>query len=238
MTSQALYLLPQALAPSTHKNYLRSCSKYAQFCSLLQISPSFPISVHYACLFLVHLFNKKLSTVSLTTIISGLSYYHKICMLSDPFKSFPVRQLLLAMKKISPTIPDSRLPITEHLLLQLVDKIQVLNLPVYETTLFSTMFLFAFYFGLRASEFTSSQHNLQYNEVQVSQNSVIITFHSHKHSYRQSLPHLINQTLLRHCPVRSANKYISLRPAIPGPFFIFRNKPISPRTFSAKLKQI
>ena len=159
-------------------------------------------------------------------------------MLADPFQSYPVRQLLQAFRKLSPSSPDNRRPISEPLLLLIIDKIQILGLSLYETTLFSTMFLFAFYFGLRISEFTSSHHNLLVEEVQVSEHSVVITFHSFKHSRNQSLPHFINRTSLRHCPVDFANKYLAMRPPVPGPFFILNNKPVSPRSFSSKLKQL
>ena len=170
--------------------------------------------------------------------MSGLSYYHKIRLLPDPFQSFPVRQLFQALKKVSPSFPDTRRPVSENLLLLLVDKLQLLGLSFYETTLFSTMFLFAFYFGLRISEYTSSQHNLKFENVQVSANSVVINFHSYKHSRNQSLPHFINRTHLRHCPVLFANKYISMRSATQGSFFVLNNKPISARKFSNILKQL
>jgi len=170
--------------------------------------------------------------------MSGLSYYHKIRLLPDPFQSFPVRQLVQALKKVSPSFPDTRRPVSENLLLLLVDKLQLLGLSFYETTLFSTMFLFAFYFGLRISEYTSSQHNLKFENVQVSANSVVINFHSYKHSRNQSLPHFINRTHLRHCPVLFANKYISMRSATQGSFFVLNNKPISARKFSNILKQL
>jgi len=199
---------------------------------------SLPISIKHACLFLVYLFNHRYSTTSISTIMSGLSYFHKLRMLEDPFQSFPVRQLLQSLRKQSPATPDTRRPISEHLLLQLLDKLHNLSSSEYEITLFSAMFLFAFYFGLRSSEITSSRHNLQFDEIIVSSNSVIISFHSFKHSNRQSLPHIIKQTSLRHCPVVAAKKYITLRPPGAGPFFIFRNKPISAKTFSSKLKQL
>ena len=231
-------VLPSALATATLNNYSRSWSKYLEFCSYISIPASLPISIRYASLFLVYLSNHKFSASSLSTIMSGLSYYHKMRLLFDPFQSFPVRQLLQALKKNSPSTPDIRRPISENLLFQLLDKLHTLGLPNYEYTLFSTMFLFGFYFGLRIGEYTSSQHNLNFEEVVVSSTSVTITFHSHKHSNRQSLPHFINQTKLRYCPVVYANRYLSLRPTVPGPFFIFRSKPITSKKISSTLRQL
>ena len=238
MTTQTRCLLPQALAHSTQLSYTRSWQKYLDFTHHIGIVAHLPISIRYACLFLVYLFNQNFSISSLSNIMSGLSYYHKMRILPDPFISFPVRQLVQALKKNSPSTPDTRRPISEIMLLQLVDKLQILALPIYESQLLATMMLFSFYFGLRLGEFTSSQHNLQFNDIAVTSESVIITFHSHKHSNRQSLPHIIGKTNLRHCPVVYANRYLSLRPHVPGPFFIFRNKPVSPKYFAAKLKQL
>ena len=182
LTRQAIQLLPQALAKATQTNYKRSWSRFSQFAEFIGINVCLPISIRYACLFLVYLFNHQFSSNSISTIMSGLSYYHKIRLLQDPFQYFPVRQLLQSIRKISPSSPDTRRPISEHLLLQLIDNLHRLGLPLHETTLFSTMFLFAFYFGLRISEYTASRHNLLLEEVQVSINSVVIKFHSFKHS--------------------------------------------------------
>ena len=233
-----MQILPQALAPTTQVHYSRSWTKYLEFTHHIGISASLPISIRYACLFLVFLFNHNFAASSLSTITSGLSYFHKIRNITDPFQSFPVRQMLQALKKVSPSSPDTRRPISECLLFQLLDKIPTLGLPAYESTLFATMFLFAFYFGLRIGEITSSQHNLQYDEIKVTPSSVVITFHSHKHSNRQSLPHSIQPTSLRHCPVAYAIKYLNFRPPLPGPFFMLRNKPISSKQFSSKLRQL
>ena len=69
--------------------------------------------------------------------MSGLTYYHKIRLLSDPFQLFPVpvRQLFQAIKKKSPALGDSRLPISEHILFELLDNIHILGMSKYESVL-------------------------------------------------------------------------------------------------------
>ena len=231
-------MLHQALAPATQSNYARSLRKYNEFAVEIGINSSFPISVKHACLFLVFLFNNKFSPTSILTIMSGLTYCHKIRLLTDPFQFFPVRQLFQAIKKNSPSPGDSRLPISESILFDLLDNIHLLGLSKYESILLSTMFLFAFYFGLRIGEYTASPHNLQLTDVCVSHKEVVIIFQSFKHSKQRSLPHSIKPSSLRHCLVKSAMSYASLRPPIEGAFFVYAGKPVSPKSFTTKLKQI
>ena len=189
-------------------------------------------------MFVVHLIRKQSHPNSIAPILSGLAYFHKIRNFPDPFQSFVIKQLLQAGRKISISSPVKRKPISEDLLLSLVDSMFGLGLPPYDFSLFSTMFLFAFYFGLRISEFTSSRHNLSFTDVSVSDESVTITFHSFKHSKQPSLPHILKPTNLRYCPWQSARTYISKRPAIHGPFFISAGQPVSPKTFSSLLKRL
>ena len=203
----------------------------------MSFRPSIPISSYHAALFIVHLTRNRSQSSSIPPILSGIAYFHKIQGYPDPFQTFLSKQLLQASRRVSQPSSDKRKPITEELLLSLIDSMSSMNLPTYDFSLFSTMFLFAFYFGLRISEFTSSRHNLNLSDVTVSTDCISIIFHSYKHSVRPSLPHTLKPSNLRFCPVRSACTYISKRHSSPGPFFILSNKPISPKTFSKLLKQ-
>ena len=126
------------------------------------------------------------------------------------------------------------------MLFELLDKIHLLAVSDYESILFSTMFLFAFFFGLRIGEYTTSPHNLQFSDITVSKTEVIVMFQSFKHSNsnRRTLPHSMKPTSSRYCPVVSENNYLKRRPRGPGPIFISLGKPISPKTFTLKFKQL
>ena len=140
---------------------------------------------------MVHLSRNHSHTSSISPILSGIAYFHKIQGYPDPFQTFLIKQLLQASRRMSQPSPDKRRPITEELLLSLIDSMSSMNLPTYDFSLFSTMFLFAFYFGLRISEFTSSRHNLDFSDVTVSADCISIIFRSYKHSIRPSLPHTL-----------------------------------------------
>ena len=98
---------------------------------------------------MIHLIRKHPHYNSIAPILSGVAYFHKIQNYPDPFQSFLIKQLLQGGRKVSNKPSNRRNPITEDLLLALIDALLSLGLPYYDFSLFSTMFLFAFYFGIR-----------------------------------------------------------------------------------------
>ena len=226
------------MAPSTRSAYQRAWHQFILFARTLSFLPSIPISSYHASLFVTHLLQKNPHTSSIPPILSGIAYFHKIRGHPDPFQTFLIKQLLQGGHRIATPSSDKRRPISEDLLLSLIDAMSSLNLSSYDFSLFSTMFLFAFYFGLRISEFTSSCHNLSFSDVTVSSDSITIIFRSFKHSSRPSLPHILKPTNLRFCPCKAALTYIRKRPSLQGPFFISAGKPVSPRNFSYMLKRL
>jgi len=63
--------------------------------------------------------------------------------LCDPTKAFLIQKLLIAVTK--QRSPDTRLPITKPVLFQLVRSLQRTNSSAVQRTLFTAMFLTAFY---------------------------------------------------------------------------------------------
>ena len=55
------------------------------------------------------------------------------------------------------------------MLFRMFDQIPKLGFTFYDTVLFQAVFLFAFYFGLRVSEFTAYRHNIQLHQLDISQ---------------------------------------------------------------------
>ena len=95
--------------------------------------------------------NKNTPASSIASILSGISHTHKIRGVLDPTHTYPVNQMLIAIRKTG-TKPDKRKSITETLLFTLLTKMNLLGLSTFEISLFKAMFLFAFYFGLRIGE--------------------------------------------------------------------------------------
>ena len=79
----------------------------------------FPILVERLSLLITFLNAMGYATASISSYSSALGYVHKIRGLSDPSTAFIVRRLLRSVHK-SGRKGDTRLPITEPILLELV----------------------------------------------------------------------------------------------------------------------
>ena len=92
-----------------------------------------------------YFFNAKGNAPALiSSYISALGYVHKIRGLSDPSTAFIVRCLLRSIHK-SGRKGDTRLPITEPILLELVKSLTRVTYSYYDQVMFRSMFLLAFY---------------------------------------------------------------------------------------------
>ena len=100
------------------------------------------------------------------------------------------------------------------------------------------MFLFAFYFGLRVGEFTSSRHNIQCQQLVLSDLEMQLTFTSFKHSSEAPEVHSIPSNSSRFCAVKAMQAYLTFRGRDDGPLFLLHGKPVSNRSFSAILKKV
>ena len=199
----------------------------------------FPSDEITISLFITHLHNMNNSYGTICTVLSGVSYYHKLKGLKDPCKSFLSKQILAAIGKKG-CVADRRKPITIEILSQLMSALANLGLPHSEVLLFKGIFLTAFHFALRISEYTKSQHTLTIDNLCISANSMSLNFSSFKHSS--------TDTLLSHkfqaidpqdpisnlCPVKAMANYIELRGLGKGPLFMLGGKAV-PRKFFAKI---
>ena len=96
--------------------------------------------------------------------MSAISYFHKIRGFFDPTHAYPIQEMLKAIRKLRPSV-DFRKPITEHILVNITEKMYSLCPISYEYYLFKSMFLVASYFGLRVGEITNSKHNIHMTDV-------------------------------------------------------------------------
>ena len=103
--------------------------------------------------------------------------------------------------------------------------------------------MFGIMFGafLRIGEVTASPHNLQFHQVQLSEKSVTITFHTYKH-HDPSQPVSLSLPIAPGspaCPVHVITRYISLRGRRQGPLFCDQDySPILSGTFREVLMQV
>ena len=230
-------LLPSALAPSTCNSYRCAWSKFASFAKRLKLSLIFPIPVKHLSCFICFLFNEGMAVSSVNTILSALSYFHKLNNFVDYTHSFAVKQLVMACQKVRPSA-DSRLPISEGLLQRMFDIIPNLGLSKYDSTLFQAIFLLAFYFALRVGEFTDSRHNINRDQVVVTNHEITLKFLSYKHSANAADTHYIKAKYTRYCVVGALLRFLNLRGNGNGPLFSRNKKPISKQVFSGILKRV
>ena len=178
---------------------------------------------------------KGIAGSSITSIISGLSYFHKIRNVPDNTQGFTIRQLLISVRKQQPSM-DNRKPILEHVLFKLCDRIPWLATSHFEECLFRAMFLMAFNLALRVGEITDSVHNIPLDQVIISPVQVTVSFKSFKHAPLHPGTHTITASTSPYCTVSALNKYLALRGPCPGPLFRLHGKPVSRDIFAATLR--
>ena len=170
--------------------------------------------------------------------LSAIAFANKINNFTDPTKSFRVKKLLEALKKLD-TGGRQRKPVTSKILRKLIDSCRHIVNDHYEQALYRCLFLIMYHACLRVSEVTTSKNNchcLQYHQISASKKKLLVKFGTFKHSNGKEVK--IRLRALKHklCPVRAYRKYIKLRGPKPGPIFIHENgKPITRPQIAATL---
>ena len=121
---------------------------YAQFYGCAD--PQLPLPPTCIPLFISYLSFQKLASSTIKSYLSAISYVHKIKGLHDPTKSFLVEKLSTALSRQQPL--DIRLPITRPILHELLRSLSFSNSSAFQRSLFSAMFLVAFYGLFRIGE--------------------------------------------------------------------------------------
>ena len=239
LESTSKKLLLNALAPSTRQAYTRALNTYEQFCRMYNFNADLPITIYKLSLFITFQYEKGLPASSILSCMSAISYFHKLISAKvDPTKSFVINQLMTGIKKDRPSL-DLRKPMSLNIIHLLIDNIHKLELSNFENHLFKALFLFAFYFGLRIGEFTSSPHNLSLNQITVNEHEISLKFASYKHAPLELSPvsHKLKADQSAYCPVKLLRNYLSLRGNDNGPIFLLNTKSLTAKYFSLRFKQ-
>ena len=242
LVSTASSLLSSSITPNTAQQYSRVWNQFKLFVSNTLHVPFLPASQSTIALFISHLVSPpRMSAPStVTSSISAIAYYHKMAGYEDPTSTFFIRKLLKGLAH-SRSGFDKRIPITPSILEALLSAIPSVCQSRYKQALYSAMFGIMFGAFLRIGEVTSSPHNLHFHQVQLSEKSVTITFHTYKH-HDPSQPVSLSLPIAPGspaCPVHLITRYISLRGRIQGPLFCDQdNSPILSGTFREVLMQV
>ena len=181
--------------------------------------------------------------------LSTISYVHKLKGFNDRTKSFLIDKLLTALSRQQPS--DIRLPITRPILHQLIRSLTFSNSSAFQRSLFSAMFLVAFYGLFRIGELASKSTRFA---------RIIVQYSNLTFSFRQGqlqgakitqLPS-VSITLVAElfdillakdvsspfCPVTGLYQYCNISGNRPEPPFCHADQtPISVHQFNVALQQ-
>ena len=191
LQSTTQQLLRSSLTQSSKKNYSRAVQRYCSFMSgYFPHLPPFPMANTSLMYYIASLHQSGLSSSSLNSNLSALNLIHKAMGGTDIFQQFWISRILTGYRKLTPTSPDQRLPITEDLLQTILTANRSLTASLPYKLLFQAMFSLSFYGFLRVGEITVNTHKeinenllkLTHIKLTPSENTVIITFTKYKHS--------------------------------------------------------
>ena len=101
-----------------------------------------------------------------TSYLLAICYVHKLRGLHDPTKSFLILKLLTALSRRQPV--DIRFPVTRPVLHELARALSFTNSSAFQRSLFSALFLVAFYGLFRTGKLTAKSNRFASSVVQFS----------------------------------------------------------------------
>lgn len=237
-------LIDSSISQSTNRLYSKTWDIFSQFCGSCSPKASpLPAQVPTLAAFFSLQFASGKVGSTLTTYSSPIAFVHKINGFSDPTDSFIIRKMLKGARSLTSS-PDTRLPISFAMLNNLCSALPHVIRHWYNTLLYQSMFLFAFYAFCRVGEITLSSspsyHTVCISDIQFNKDlTMTVHFKHFKHSEGKSVDIIIHPATKSFCPVRILSRYISYRGHNPGPLFIFSNGiPVSTSNFSSTLAKV
>jgi hypothetical protein len=168
ITSRRNQLFRNILAPSSTQTYKRAWALYIEFATLFGTIKeglvTLPISVYDLSLFIAFLDNNGLPPATVMTYVSAVGFQHKCAGVPDPTGSFVIQKLLRAVKYNNQTL-DTRLPITEALLIQLSQAADFTTGSEYNKQLIRCMMSLAFWGFFRIGELTSTNCPIKISDI-------------------------------------------------------------------------
>ena len=233
-------LLNAALAPSTQASYNAHLRRFNTF-----LCPGkMPASTAQVMCFVAHLFEQGYAPPSIATHISAIAYAHKLMGVPDPTDQFVIRKLVTGATRLAST-PDTRLPITPPILLQLCQALNNMNYPYYHRAMFKAIFTLSFFAFLRIGELavqsaTKPNYVIHLGDLVFDHKSVNLTMHTYKHSTkRQPVTLHIQAQPSPICPVTALKQFLELRGNAQGPLFCFPDlRPITKPYVVSNLAQV
>ncbi|XP_048733030.1 uncharacterized protein LOC125649499 [Ostrea edulis] len=177
-------LLDCALSANTKKLYDSAVKAYHMFCSSYLPKQVWPPSPATLVDFVSYLSLTKLSPNTVKSYIAGISYYNKLHVFPDTTQSFLLKKVLLGFSR-SNLHNDARKPITFAILIGMGQALPKICQSYYESTLFSTIFVTAFFGFFRMGELVQNSKHDAGHAIQV-QN---VLYSPHDNTVRILLQH-------------------------------------------------
>jgi len=195
-------------------------------------------------MFVGYCFEKSYSSSTITSYISGLSFYHRINGWYSFSDVFIIRKLIQGCRRLRPVV-DQRAPITISMLCSICKVLPGVANNTFESALFKAIFSIAFFGLFRVSElvFTDNgNRSLQSEDVYLDKDKkhVSLCLRVSKNNQYGNPIHmkLPCESDISICPVCNLKVYMQLRPQMPGQLFVHENKKLVTRyQFSAVLKK-
>lgn len=226
LSTTALKLLHSSLASSTKASYKHSWLLFLQFCDQENLSRELPVSEITLCNFIARLFEQNYSPSSITSMVSAISYVHKVFNIPDHSQNFLVRKILYGASKTA-KLPDYRLPITNSILIKLVNALQFTVPNSFHRILLHCIFTVAFHGFFRLGELIAKtpshkSYVIQRQDVSIHNNSKVEIIL--RYSKTMQIAHPITISLSQSspqdiCPVLSLQSYLSSHKHSSGPLF-------------------
>ena len=239
MEETAVKLIGSSLSDATKQSYNRTLLEFRLFLDQLPVRyNSKYVTPGHIVLYIADLFEKGFSSQTIVSKISAINYFCKLYGHTTLIDNFIVQKTLSGVKKLSYS-SDMRIPLSMENLSIMVRKTYTVMNCHYYIVLLKAMMVTAFYAFLRPGEMTKSIHNLQFDNILLKSNVVVINFQSFKHCNGNKVTLEIHADNTCTCPVFHLGNYIDARGNKPGPLFCHPDKlPISYYQFSRWLQQL
>jgi len=246
--TEARRLVINSVAPNTKRAYSTGVASFQSFRVNYGLPETWPPPVQDLVLFIASLSLRNFSSKSVELYTAAISFQCKIQNLQDTTKHFLVNKALMGLKRVGKD-KKVRLPITINILQGILTKLPAVCLNHFETTLFASAFVCAFFGFFRVGEITAAGRKdphidrvLSIQDLQWSHNSDILVIHIRCSKTDQSGQGAFIKLAKQHnpmlCPVTTLKHYLAIRPTGAGPIFQhFDRTPLTRHQFSAVLKK-
>ena len=223
-------LLGASLSGNTKTVYSNALKRFSDFRSQYTLANVWPVPVSVMAFFVSFCYQQGYSPSSVMTYMSAISFVHKLRNIDDPVDSFIIRKLLEGFKRLQ-SKKDLRAPITEDILIKIIQSLPFICYNQYELALFQSVYSLA-YFGLfRVGEMVFTDHRqsgypLTFDDITLASQSLTVRIRISKTNQcgRPVFLNIPSNSSKLICPVFAMQKYLSLRGSFSGNLFCHANR--------------